>query len=93
MNIAYKYDVKQGVTTAVDVIVDFAFPSRYLEIDVLFNAATFQFQLQDGTYGGEIIYDPATMAFPYIIPFKTAGFMVRSTDPVLPADYQLISWF
>lgn len=92
MNIAYKYDVQSGTSAVVYALINFAFPSRYLEIDVLNNAATFRFQLQDGTFGGEIIYDPQAMVFPFIIPFKTAAFMIKSTDPALPADYQLVSW-
>lgn len=93
MNIAYKYDVQSGITTAAYATVTFAFPSRYLEIEVLNQSATFRFQLRDGSYGSEITYDPSALAFPYLIPFNTASFMVKSTDPVLAADYQLVSYF
>jgi len=91
MNIAYRYDVKSGITTAADVIVNFAFASIYLEIDVS-EAAIIKFQLRDGTYGGEITYDPSIPIGLPFIPFNTISFMIRSADPAVPANYQLISW-
>jgi len=87
---AYKYKVYSGTAGAGYVTVALAFPSRWLDIYIFNNPATIRFQLPDGTYGDEAVYDPTYVSFPIPWFLQTRGFMIRNTVPTLNADYQII---
>lgn len=87
---AYKYKVYSGTAGAVYTTVTFAFASRWLDIYIFNNPATIRFQLPDGTYGDEAVYDPTFTSFPIPWFFQTRGFMIKNTVPASNADYQII---
>ena len=87
---AYKYKTYSGTAGAAYVTVTFPFSSRWVDIYIFNNPATIRFQLPDGTYGDEIVFDPTYTSFPVPLFLQTKGFMIRNTFAALNADYQII---
>ncbi len=92
MIIAYQYEAKSGTTTDAYVTQTFTNKSRFLEITITDQSATIRLQLANHSYGDEIVYDPDYQAFPYTIPYQCLGFMIKSTNPGVPAGYQIVNW-
>ena len=87
------YRAYTGTAPDAYLTIPLAFKSRGIEITALDQAITIRFQRPDGTYGDEITYDPATMAFPFgPIPWQTSGFMVRNTVAGVVGRYQIVEY-
>ena len=90
---SYDYSVRAGTAPdAYGATILFTFASRILEISALDQSIDLQLLKSDGTLGDQITYDPSAMAFPYQIPFKALGFVVKNTLPGVTGRYQLIAW-
>jgi hypothetical protein len=87
---AYQYKVYSGTAGAAYVTITFAITSRWIDFYIRNNAATIRLLLPSGAYGDEFTLDPTEESFPIPWFFKAKGLMIRNTDPLLNALYQII---